>query len=161
VYLRDTYGADTLGEAKRFVREGKIQPAVVELFLEEDMIQGGYLSGLFMEAYPEYFETKTVVRTQTPAGSRGNFRIDMMVSCLEGVIRGEQNLKKKRNLHNHVGVYRYLQDKYGLVEVEEAPNVFLERRIPANVVALFLEEGMLGKSRLYNAARQGYPELFG
>ena len=111
--------------------------------------------------YQKYFETKTVVRTQTPAGSRGNFRIDMMVSCLEGVIRGEQNLKKKRNLHNHVGVYRYLQDKYGLVEVEEAPNVFLERRIPANVVALFLEEGMLGKSRLYNAARQGYPELFG
>ncbi|PIU02538.1 MAG: hypothetical protein COT55_02970 [Candidatus Diapherotrites archaeon CG09_land_8_20_14_0_10_32_12] len=52
-YLRDTYGAKTYGGAHKLLRDGKVNPKIVELWMEENMLRNE-LCDAVCDGYPQY-----------------------------------------------------------------------------------------------------------
>ncbi len=55
-YLRDTHHAQTVGDAEEALRQHKVDPDVVRIWIEADLIHTPILENPIVESYPELDE---------------------------------------------------------------------------------------------------------
>lgn len=52
-YLRDEYGAETLADALRILRESKVNPGVISLWIEDELAVNGLEFDAIAQGYPD------------------------------------------------------------------------------------------------------------
>lgn len=70
------------------------------------------------------------------------------------VIRGEDAERKRT-----IGIFAYLRDQYGAQTVDDAQSVLRQRQVSAEVVRLWIDEGMTSHTFIAEALKDGYPEF--
>ncbi|MFA5651976.1 MAG: hypothetical protein WC933_01290 [Candidatus Paceibacterota bacterium] len=66
---------------------------------------------------------------------------------------------KKIDTENLIKILGYLRDKYKAETAYKALQIIKEKKVPINIIGLWIEEHMISEGDMLDAIKEGYPEL--